>query len=235
MRITSSFNLMLRRSLRALPVAVLAALPAQAATFTYDAVIASVRSSSDATYPAVGGAATVTIDLDGSDPSLPVFDGMGQSGPIIAAFVSVPGFIFGDLPFGSSDSGLQALNLQPDGFFFGSAYGPTSVLQPNGSSFFDQGLHSLRFTYAGPQVVDPDSLDVAGLLALIGAPGASGLFRWEAEQMGGGFDSIDIAFADATAVVPLPATGLLLAGGLLGFGLFRRRRKTQRSDPGRLE
>ena len=204
------------------------ALPAAAATYDYAGSLASLLVSSDAAYPALGTPGTVSITIDDSDPSAALRDpDTFEYAQVMSATVLVPGYFFGALDYDGPQGDPYALSalfdgMQQTGIRLGSFYGPSEVFQPGGTGFFAQGLHYMDVTFGAP--VSP--LETVGdLIAAFAIPGLSGQFKWEGDIQGGGFDFATVSFGDApTPVVPLPAAGFLLAGGLGGLAVLRRRR-----------
>ena len=203
---------------------------AHARTFTYDATISAVSQASTALYP-LGATGTVAVTIDDSDPARALFALSDPSdpfaplfpAPVIRVAVSVPGALSAAMPFGAYDTTATpetALTVTGAGFRYGSAYTEVTPLAPGGAPFLPLGLNSLSLTFGAPGAAPTT---VAALLAAMERPGASGLFRANPEIGGGGFDFIDVRFAAPLPPVPLPASGVLLAGAALALLAVRRR------------
>jgi hypothetical protein len=193
---------------------------AQAATFGFGGTVTITPGSppAGAVFPPLGTAATVSLNIDDSDPTALLFD-LGNPNPFfqnITASVDIPGFLSGSM---MNDGDFT--NFAPTQFAFG-AYGPAVLDQTGGTGFFPQGRHSFQLSY-GPGVVQPTT--VGDLIAALSVTGITGFFSHEMDRQGGGFFFTRVAFSDSIGgTVPLPGGMVLMLGalGLLGM-LFRRK------------
>ena len=201
---------------------------AQAATFTYGAVVTDYPSPANipgdpATAP-VGTPGTVTLFIDDSDPSLLLFD-PGPASGVFSASVSVPGFFSGAVTFVDF---LSSFIATAEYLQFVS-YGPT-MYDDIGSYALSvpDGYHRVRVDYGTPLASAP--VTVGDVVAALAAPGETGFFRHEIVLVnpseGGVTDVIqtrvDFGGGDVPAV-PLPAAAWMLLAGLSGLALLRAR------------
>lgn len=148
-----------------------------------------------------------------------------------------------DNAFGAADGKFYSLNLGGWAVFgFGQGFvGPASVLEVTWScsvvgdmcgypervevltSSVFNGLDLAGFTSQG-FIGNAQAQGSGGALAL-----APGTYSWlalrDVTPSGPSDDGFDVDSVGVTAAVPLPAAGLLLAGGLAGFGLIGWKRR----------
>lgn len=193
---------------------------AEAATYTYNGLIKTIRNDSGSTYPGIDSAATVELEIDDSNPAL-VIDGMAfDPAPIIRARVNSPGFFSADLSYADeiTDPTFTFLSFDGTGLRY-EAYSPSTVVNPNPlAEFLPEGLNVLSLTFGSPGA---SPTTIAELIAAIEAPGLSGSFNFEAEDLTTGFDQIEVRFE--SGVVPLPASLLLLLSSVLFLSQARRK------------
>lgn len=198
-------------------------LPVAASAATY--VVTGVVTESSATpagpgapvlnYPAVGSAGTLTYTIDGADDA-PLMDAPGgfPSGDNFgfSAWLDVGGWSAGFL-------NSPVTNVE-------SYYSGTDLFRISGTDITADGetgtfAGSLRFTFAAPLATAPATY--GDLRATIGS-GALASFSFNGDSFGGG-NWVSFAFQQvAPAPVPLPATGLMLMGGVMTLIAARRRR-----------
>ncbi len=195
---------------------------AQAATFTYNGAVTSSRGPAviptDPDFPAIGTAGTIDLMIDDGVPGLSIFDMGGLVPQVFTVSLTVPGSI----------SGSMINNPEPIDFFYVDnevlafgAYGPTSIVDSGGQPYNAYGRHSFRVNFGTALVSTPTT--IGELVSALNAPGAFGYFSHEIDfQSELGIEHTRVDFP--AAVVPVPATGFLLLGGLMGLALLRRRR-----------
>ncbi|EKE43075.1 hypothetical protein OCGS_2666 [Oceaniovalibus guishaninsula JLT2003] len=196
------------------------AVPAGAATFTFAGTVsgspgpAAMPDAPD--FPPLGAAGSVTLFIDDSDPSLDILDALDMAF-FAGVSVSVPGYVAGSADYNP----FEPARVSRTGFGF-SAYGPTDVFDPGAWTFLSQGLNGIGVTF--PTLASAPGT-VGELVAALSQPGVTGRAFAEAEREGGGgFYTTFVSFPAAPpAVVPLPAAGWLLIGGLGALAALRRR------------
>jgi hypothetical protein len=201
---------------------------ALATTMNFEGTVTAIPGSPPAgsIFPPIGTAATVSLTIDDSDPTVPLIN-LGLALPdgflkTLQASVSVPGFLSGSM---FSDGDYWDYSATSLAF---NDYGPTMLTQPGGVGYFATGLHFARFNYA-PGVAQP--LTVGELVLALMAPGTTGFFSHEMERQGGGFyqTRVDFSSSGSMGAVPLPPGLALMLTAVLclaGFGLRRPAKTT---------
>ncbi len=192
--------------------------PASAATFTYDGeVIFTEPTIGGAVLAPLGTPGTVVLNIDDSNPSLPVDDPIDFPEEFMAS-VNVPGFITGSMM--SDESFLGTFEATATTLHV-SGYGPTTIADPGSAVFLSEAFHVFRVSYGTPLASAPTT--IGEVVAALAAPGAIGFFSHELEADAGGFIRTRVGFTDPPSEVPLPATVWLMLAALGGLGWTKRK------------
>lgn len=197
---------------------------ANAATFIFDGTIADIFTSpgispGNPVLAPLGSPASVTFEIDDSDPTLAVLDPDPVSG-IFTASVTASGYFDGTVTFVDYLSSFSLTNSYIDFI----SYGPTQY--DDTGSFpitVPDGYHRFRANFGAPLASAPAT--VGEVVSALEAPGTFGFFRHEAVFVDPPNDLIGTVLTrvDFPSEVPLPAAGWLLLAGVAGLGFLRRK------------
>ena len=189
------------------------AVPAAAATFAVPGSVTSTSVNPLATFPPIGQAATVTIEVTGADGD--VIASEADLAAALAVDLSIPGFLSAGF-----FSFVDSFSLSTTALILGTPEGAPTLVSSDAGVFTT--TTSFRATFGSAVAAAPAT--VGELIAALSLPGLTGRYSISGTGPGSNTESANVVVEyAATAPVPLPAGAPVLLSALAAMGILRLR------------